>query len=436
MPEVSWYLAHCNLTFHYPFSNIIMRALIVVVLGLVIGVSAGRFTGLRNAQTPEDHFGPFSDVEGFTVDAIEQYSSQAIVSKGDGGAVEVVGNRKDYNFGVMQRNAQAEHRFQLKNVGTGPLNVRVTGSTCKCTVGRLKVNVIQPGEVADVNLTWTARSAAREFSQTATIETSDPDQSEVKLSIHGTLVDTLVMEPESWEMGKITSDEPMELRCALYGYIPDNATIVSAEFLDSEIQDLATIDWKRRKPDESRDQEHVAAKWVIDFDIKVAPGLKLGGINHTFRIRYESDDQTAKEGTFDLKLGGTIVGPMRLIASKHLVETRIGGGFRYYMGTLRQGEALGDIIRLIIRGEEYTEIPIEITEIQPENVFDITMGKEIRKQKFRMIPIKIRVKPDAPLGKLNGHLTTPQAYAVIKAAGNKLSPLKLWLTVDVIASGQ
>lgn len=413
-----------------------MRAFIIIALGLVVGVSAGRFTGARSAQSLEDHFGPFTDEEGFTVDSLEQYFRQATVSSGDGGAIEIVGDRSDYNFGVMQRYSQAEHKFQLKNVGTGPLNVRVTGSTCKCTVGQLKVNVIQPGEVTDVNLTWTARSTSREFAQTATIETSDPRQPEVKLSIHGTLVDSLVMQPENWNVGKITADEPIELQCSMYGYIPDKTTIESAEFLDSEIQDLATIDWKQRKPTEQRDKEHAAAKWVTDFTITVDPGLKLGGLNHTFRIRYKSDDKTVNEGTFDIKLGGTIVGPMRLVASKDLIATQIGGGYRYLMGTVKQGEPQEDIVRLIVRGEEYMDVPIEITETQPENVFDITMGKEIRKQKFRMIPIKIRVKPNAPLGKLNGHLTTPQAYTVIKAADNKLSPLKLWLTVDVIASGQ
>ncbi len=44
---------------------------------------------------------------------------------------------------------------------------------CKCTIGDLKKNELQPGEEAEVELTWTAETSEREFGQSATIETDD-----------------------------------------------------------------------------------------------------------------------------------------------------------------------------------------------------------------------------------------------------------------------
>ncbi|QDV10560.1 hypothetical protein CA51_04090 [Rosistilla oblonga] len=409
-----------------------MRLLAIIALALIAGISLGKLTGSRQTTESIDHFGPFTEVEDFDLEQLPQYLSSLIPD--NVGQIELIGE-KDFDFGVMHRNTEGEHAFKIRNVGTGPLRLEVTGSTCKCTVGELENESIAPGETSEIKLTWKTRSNTTEFAQTATIKTNDPNNVEVKLTVHGTLVETLLTEPTDWSVGNVTSGEPIDLEFTAYSYADAPIEIVSAQFLDETVQALTEVDWTVRKPDEKTDGKHHAALQAFEFKVKVKPGLRQGSLNHVLRVHYENDDLDEDSPSFDMNLSGNIVGPLRLLGGSKLEQSDKGdgGGYRFNFGTVRQGDPGNERIHLVIRGKEYEDLVVKVGEIKPDNVFAVSLGEENRRGTLRSIPIDIQIKPEAPLGIVRGMKSLDTGYVMLEPQNSNLSPLKLWLTVEVTA---
>lgn len=407
-----------------------MRVLVIIVLSLIGGVSIGKWAGSRQKIETVDHFGPFTEVEDFDQEQLPAYLKSLIAS--DVGHIEVIGE-KDFDFGVMHRNTEGEHAFKIRNTGTGPLRLKVTGSTCKCTVGELANDSIAPGEESEIKLSWKTRSVSSEFAQTATIQTNDPNNVEIKLSVHGALVESLITEPTHWDAGNVTSGEPIELNLTAYSYDAAPLEVVSAEFLEAPVQALTDVKWTERKPNEKTDGKHHGASQVFDFHVTVNPGLRQGALNHVFRVKYKSDDPEMVSPTFDVDLSGSIVGPLRLLGGGKLEQSASGSGYRFNFGTVRQGTETSERIHLVIRGKEYEDLVVKVAEVKPANVFAVSLGKENRRGTLRSIPIEIKIQPDAPVGIVRGMKSLDTGYVLLEPQDSDLSPLKLWLTVEVTA---
>src|SRR5205085_8728391 len=59
-----------------------------------------------------------------------------------------------YNFGKMARGTSMSHDFVIRNVGTAPLKLPFSRTTCKCTLSKLPSAPIPPGGSAKVTLEW------------------------------------------------------------------------------------------------------------------------------------------------------------------------------------------------------------------------------------------------------------------------------------------
>src|SRR3990172_12990063 len=90
-----------------------------------------------------------------------------------------------HQFGAMQRGTTKAHEFVFRNVGHGPLTLRVGNTSCKCTVGAVADAPIAPGGTGNVKLEWSALVNPGPFRQTATILTNDPLQSRLELLVEG-----------------------------------------------------------------------------------------------------------------------------------------------------------------------------------------------------------------------------------------------------------
>ena len=118
-------------------------SIIFFLIAIGAGAAVGGSIAYRRYVVPSNVMGPFSSVQPMTTSEIGEFL--ATLEPEGLGRVEVVGGNK-FDFGVMRRNEEATHQFVVKNVGTGTLDLSVTGSTCKCTVGSLKKASLEPGE--------------------------------------------------------------------------------------------------------------------------------------------------------------------------------------------------------------------------------------------------------------------------------------------------
>ena len=63
-----------------------------------------------------------------------------------------------HQFGSMEFGSSKSHTFRLRNDGLAPLNLSIGNVSCRCTSAKLSANQLQPGEEAEVQLTWKAES--------------------------------------------------------------------------------------------------------------------------------------------------------------------------------------------------------------------------------------------------------------------------------------
>ncbi len=149
-----------------------MRSLLIAVILGLTGSGLGYWQVLDKYRNAEETFKDPKDR------IREQLAAQGVevpkeLPKGSSPKVEVIGGTT-HNFGTMMFRTSRTHRFMFKNAGKAPLSLEVIFSSCKCTIGELEKSILQPGEQAGVDLTWTAESMLSEFTQTATIRTNDP----------------------------------------------------------------------------------------------------------------------------------------------------------------------------------------------------------------------------------------------------------------------
>ena len=253
----------------------------------LLAVAGGGWVGYAGARRdyiePEHRLGPFDET---TTDA-EAIIAELLETDNPAGRakVEVLGGT-EFDFGVMLRNAKSSHEFSLKNVGDIPLRLRVLGSTCKCTVGTLDQDTLDPGESTTVKLEWTAKTNSGTFSQSADIKTNDPDLTELKLTVRGQVVELVAAEPSSWNVADVAGTADIELKCTLYNHSDEAVEIVSAEWIDEEFAAQTETTWQRREVEPTG--IHADALEAFDLITTIHPPLTQGPLGQTLRLRYRT----------------------------------------------------------------------------------------------------------------------------------------------------
>ncbi|MCX8051439.1 MAG: DUF1573 domain-containing protein [Chlorobi bacterium] len=88
--------------------------------------------------------------------------------------LEVVGG-DTYNWGQVKPTVNPlKGTLRLKNVGNQPLEIKSVKPSCGCTATKLDKDVLQPGEVASVDVSLNIGSATGPVTKTITITSNDP----------------------------------------------------------------------------------------------------------------------------------------------------------------------------------------------------------------------------------------------------------------------
>ena len=218
------------------------------------------------------------------VEQIEQKLPQGLAK------VEMVSS-PTHNFGVMSPNQEGEHAFTIKNVGDEPLTLRVGATTCKCTLGSLTKDSLQPGEETDIKLNWTIKTDSNEFSQSAQLHTNDPQKPVIDLAVSGRVVRDIEMVPKALSFGEIASGESIELTLKVYNYMDYDIQPAELKFSSDEMTELSTFQVDAYQPSTEEDQEHVDARQAFRVKVTIEPGLQQGSVSQNLLFGFESADE-------------------------------------------------------------------------------------------------------------------------------------------------
>jgi len=112
----------------------------------------------------------------------------------------------EYCFGTLSNTNDVPHTFVLANEGAAPLVIYRVQSDCGCARVRLEDNIIHPGEqiAVETRLILKGRSGAQH--KRVTIESNDPDQPRLTLSLIGEALAELAVKPDRIYWGNLRSD--------------------------------------------------------------------------------------------------------------------------------------------------------------------------------------------------------------------------------------
>src|SRR5262245_13090403 len=292
-----------------------MKPALFAVVSLVLGIAIG-WVGTR-AEFARDV------LPELPVTASDANGTATEIKKSGPHAEVINGERHD--FGQMNRLAKGNHRFQIKNVGDAPLEISLGHTTCKCTLGTLEKNKLQPGETTDVALEWTAKTGESTFEQSADINTNDPQHNPLRLIIHGNVIDTIKPEDSSITLNDISTNEVTTARLRVFAYEADNLAVVKHEWIKPDNADRLQVSIEPLTADEVAEK---SAKSGVAVVLSVQPGLKLGTLNEVLKVNFNIADQEPLE----IPLYGNVISDVS-IAGSGVTPTR----FLVNLGTIPSG---------------------------------------------------------------------------------------------------
>jgi len=116
----------------------------------------------------------------------------------------------EWDFGYIPKGATVTHRFVLTNVGDKPMKIVKVKPACGCTNAPLTKDLLQPGESADLEITFNSRGFTGKANKSVNINTDDSLNPVTILKFTtdvGSAIPTLIFDPQevtfdSVEVGK------------------------------------------------------------------------------------------------------------------------------------------------------------------------------------------------------------------------------------------
>ncbi|MDP2990115.1 MAG: DUF1573 domain-containing protein [Kiritimatiellota bacterium] len=112
----------------------------------------------------------------------------------------------EYCFGTLSNTNDVPHTFVLANEGAVPLAIYRVQADCGCTRVRLEDKIIHPGEQTTVQVRLILKGRAGGQHKRVTIESNDPDQPRLVLSLIGKAVAEVELKPDRLYWGNLRSD--------------------------------------------------------------------------------------------------------------------------------------------------------------------------------------------------------------------------------------
>jgi hypothetical protein len=94
----------------------------------------------------------------------------------------------EIDYGKITKGANGVREFSFKNTGSAPLEIKSAQGSCGCTVPTYPKEPIMPGQANVIQAKYDTQRVG-EFTKYITIETNDPKNTSIRLTIKGTVVE-------------------------------------------------------------------------------------------------------------------------------------------------------------------------------------------------------------------------------------------------------
>lgn len=257
-----------------------------------------------------------------------------------------------FDFGTMDPLADGRHEFELRNVGLGVLKLKVGASTCKCTVGGVSKNEVQPGETAHVSLQWNTGKKQSLFEQSAQILTNDPLRKEINLVVTGKVRMLIGLDRSTIRLPAVEPGSPLRFEVLVYSQMWEDFAI---EDLESPV---AGLEWQAEDV-EPASVPGLEAKAVQRLTVTMPCPAVQGAFQEMLRLQVRSNQTDASLHSVDLQVESSVLRRLSIygpgIDSEGVID----------LGTVPQGA--GKKLKLLVKvRDEQRDLGQPKIEISPD----------------------------------------------------------------------
>lgn len=329
-----------------------------------------------------------SDPDATTLPLAEPSEKQNALSDDSVPRVEV--DQPHFDFGTMERGMTKSHEFLIRNVGSAPLRLKVGQTSCKCTLGKVTGDAIPPGGSTQVELEWSAKSDSGPFRQTATVQTNDPIQSQVELTVEGQIVDATGVMPPDLMFDKIAAGESKAAEVYVMAMLQDELTVSSAELSDPATRDKFDV---RIEPVQRDALPNKLAKGGVRITVTAKPGLPIGRFDQWLSLRTNLPGEK-----LEIPVIGRVVGDI----SMHGVVGWIEEQGVLVIGKVKSDKGTKSRVNVLVRGRDAANVKLDVKSVDPPELkINIGEPKQIKPELLH-IPVEIEVPAGTrPMVRLN-----------------------------------
>ena len=318
-----------------------------------------------------------------------------------------------YAFGKMERGATMSHAFIVRNVGEQPLTLEVVSTTCKCTVGDLEQNQVAPGEDTEVLLEWTAKTQAGPFRHGAGLQTNDPGNSRIELTVEGEVVESTSLIPADLYFGDIRVGETGSAEMFLISNLQPEVEVMEYEFSDPKIADQVTLEMVPAEPGELPVPDAVSG-------VKIRATYQAGQSIGRFRGWLELHTNLKTAPKQSVLVAGSTIGDISIF----------GPGWVPKLGLLRMGSVssrTGTLVKLniAVRGASAQATALELVEIDPPALGASLGEARVISEELVHIPLVVALPAGtAPIVR-TGEPASSDAFILLKSSNPDATEVRL-----------
>lgn len=396
-----------------------MKSLTIAAIAAALGLIAGYGVVALEFAADGDYL-RYSNLHPRT-DIPTQSAEQPIeVQKSDGKTprLKVIGEA-EVDLGSIQQYTEGTEVFKIANEGDAPLKLKLEGTTCKCTVGKMETDTIAPGETAEIELTYKAETTQPQYSHGATIRTNDPTTPKLVLSISGVVERRIYTVPEQVVFTRISANVPNTQEVSIYtiklpdfewkDVILDESPV--AEFFEIEMRDL--------EPDELKSEFNVDGGKHLT--IRTKPGIPNGPFQQTLRIKTNHQDIV-------VPISGSVIADVTVVGGRRFnLNTGV-----YNLGYVEQKEGVSRDLLILVKGPNREKIDVKVASVSPEDVLQAKLGEREVSEKLVKIPLTLTVPPGSR--KVNRLGSTAKGFGMVELSTtdprNKKLRIKVHFAVE------
>ena len=256
----------------------------------------------------------------------------------------IEGGKAEYDFGKAEKETPQSHAFVIRNVGHGPLTVKMWKTSCSCTKAEVEKTVTPPGGSTKVTLYWHAR-ALGPFRQSADVLTNDPDQPTIEFDVTGDIVSSLKVEPERVVISDVSPQKGAAATVRIYSFAKTDLKVLHQSLSDSPIAKLFQVAIENMSASDLKQES--GAKSGLLVRITVKPGLPAGRFEQKIHLHLN----LVGKPEVVVPIQGNVNGPIEVVG-------KTGGSWNaekgmLMLGQIRAGEgAKAELILLVREGRK------------------------------------------------------------------------------------